>query len=137
MTSIGPSQAPIAAISLTSPAPMPPSAYNGSQSAVATVHPSRLLPAPATPPVDAETKIAAAAAPSVSALGIRRRERSNPHAANPMRIAIESCTFMAYRQSQAALRRLWDGDARDFVGDLRVQRPDVGSDRCQRHHVRP
>src|SRR2546427_6331059 len=98
MTSIGPSQAPIAAISLTSPAPMPPSAYNGSQSAVATVHPSRLLPAPATPPVDAETKTAAAAAPSVSALGIRRRERSNPHAANPMRIAIESCTFMAYRQ---------------------------------------
>src|SRR5262245_50493917 len=81
IASCGPSQAPRAASSLTSPAPSPPSANGKKNTAAPTTQPAPADSSAAHPPETPAKTIAASAAPSVSTFGIRRLRRSVTHAA--------------------------------------------------------
>src|SRR5262249_54698188 len=84
MALVGPTHAPKAARSLTSPAPMPPSRNHGRNSAHPTAHPARLHSEPDHPFATPKKTTAAADAPNVSTFGILRDLKSVMHAATPI-----------------------------------------------------
>src|SRR5690242_18210061 len=82
-TSAGPSQAPIAASSFTSPPPIARSANSGRNSSTPTAHPARLHQSPASPLVASPNARPTAAAPNVSAFGSLRVDTSTAAAIAP------------------------------------------------------
>src|SRR5437762_6463452 len=86
----GPSQAPSAASSFTSPAPIPPSRNQGRNRAQPIAQPARLHTEPAHPLITPKKTMAAADAPNVSTFGIRRDLKSVTHATAPIRITAAS-----------------------------------------------
>ena len=103
----GPSHAPNAASSFTSPAPMPPSRKNGKKSARPTPHPATLAAKALTTAGARKNTNATAAAPNVRLFGMRRVRRSDMQAMTPTASAARLDASRGGMLHLAMLTGLW------------------------------
>src|ERR1051325_2930976 len=129
MVSLGPSSAPAAASSLTSPAPVAPKMWPGIMNARPSRHPRIEAPRPTRPKPAAARPTPTAASVAVKRLGMRRVRRSITAAA-PMPTAMTAVT-------SASEVCIGDGIPKDGL-DGAAQRADGadGGDHDERHEQR-
>src|SRR6185295_16920008 len=128
MVSVGPSSAPAAASSLTSPAPVAPKMWPGIMNARPSRQPSNAAPRPTRPKPAAASPMPTAASVAVKMLGMRRVRRSITAAA-PMPIAMITVTSASEFCSDAIPEYRLDSAAQ------RIHRAD-GRDDDERHEQR-